>query len=505
MFTTFGEMCACRHRTVFLSRIVHGFRSEGGDPGGIAPRREGRPSGPTGKGRLATATGKLANGRFDEQQAVLSRHTSTPAGSAGRTRRSTSSTARSRTLESIGLGRRQEPARDLERRRAAPADLAQPRRATPDDARAAARAARAMQPRGARAAPPPRPRHEPALSRRRPPYQAMARDIDRVRGQEEGAASFGKIAGELKGLRDELRQQMTAGLRREFEALRSDIERAYAAAAARRRRRTSAPSSSACLGRHPALAERSDDRSVNMLRLELEQVKSAIETLAREESVQSVDRRWDDFDRRWSTISRTASRPMRASRRASDPAIGALTARLEEISEAVNNLPESLSLRSLEDKVRTLAGASTISPAQQDGAGARDVRPDRGAARRDLARDRRIDRRRASRPVRPGAVRAHRGAHLLAGAPDRGTGRRPALGRGHRPPQRAVASASTARSRRRARPLRMRAAEKIDNGAARRHRCDHRRSKIDRARRRDGPRARSRVASSAFRDLERPA
>ncbi|WP_292238182.1 hypothetical protein, partial [Mesorhizobium sp.] len=57
------------------------------------------------------------------------------------------------------------------------------------------------------------------------------------------------------------------------------------------------------------LAEKSDDRSVNLLRLELEQVKAALDTLAREESVravdqsvQAVDRRWDDFDRRWSAF-----------------------------------------------------------------------------------------------------------------------------------------------------------------------------------------------------------
>ena len=32
-------------------------------------------------------------------------------------------------------------------------------------------------------------------------YQSIARDIDRVRGQEEGVASVGRIAGELKGLK----------------------------------------------------------------------------------------------------------------------------------------------------------------------------------------------------------------------------------------------------------------------------------------------------------------
>ncbi|TGR60516.1 hypothetical protein EN837_28205, partial [bacterium M00.F.Ca.ET.194.01.1.1] len=46
-----------------------------------------------------------------------------------------------------------------------------------------------------------------------------------------------------------------------------------------------------------------------------------------------------------------------------------LTDRLEQISNAVNNLPESLSLRSLEEKVRTLAGAVDHFASQQDNRG----------------------------------------------------------------------------------------------------------------------------------------
>ena len=38
-------------------------------------------------------------------------------------------------------------------------------------------------------------------------YQAIARDIDRVRGQEDSVAVVGKIAGELRGLREELRHR----------------------------------------------------------------------------------------------------------------------------------------------------------------------------------------------------------------------------------------------------------------------------------------------------------
>ncbi|MGB3539794.1 MAG: peptidoglycan-binding protein, partial [Mesorhizobium sp.] len=186
-------------------------------------------------------------------------------------------------------------------------------------------------------------------------YQAIARDIDRMRGQEDSVAVVGKIAGELRGLREELRHQMTAGLHREFEALREDIGRAY----------QSAPASkdSAELGREferlsgaiQTLADKSDDRSVNSLRLEMEQVRAALDVLAREESVQSVDRRFDDFDRRWSAFETRIDADSR--KRSDDAGIAMLAERLEQIGNAVNNLPESLSLRSLEEKVRALAGA----------------------------------------------------------------------------------------------------------------------------------------------------
>ncbi|MBB6413646.1 peptidoglycan-binding protein [Mesorhizobium sangaii] len=201
-------------------------------------------------------------------------------------------------------------------------------------------------------------------------YQAIARDIDRVRGQEDGVAMVGKIAGELRGMREELRHQMTAGLQREFEALRKDIERAFQSGA-----KPGTAKGSAELGLEferlsgaiQTLAEKSDDRSVNMLRLELEQVKAALDTLAREESVQKVDRRWDDFDRRWTAFEDRVDADQR--KRSDDPGLSMLTDRLEQISNAVNNLPESLSLRSLEEKVRTLAGAVDHFASQQDNRG----------------------------------------------------------------------------------------------------------------------------------------
>jgi localization factor PodJL len=186
----------------------------------------------------------------------------------------------------------------------------------------------------------------------RPSFDVIARDMERARQQEDGLGAVGKIAAELKAMREELRQQMGQGLRREFDQLRADIEGLRAAAPSTPPAELGAEFerlSDAVRG----LAERSDDRSVNMLRLELEKVKSALDELAREETVRSVDRRWDDFDRRWSNLeTRIEDTP---SRRQVEPTLKALNAQLERIKEAVDGLPESLSLRPLEDKLRHLS------------------------------------------------------------------------------------------------------------------------------------------------------
>ncbi len=114
-----------------------------------------------------------------------------------------------------------------------------------------------------------------------PSYQAIARDLQRVRSQEDGMAAFGRIAQELQQLREELRQQVTSGMRREFEALRKDMGRASSSRDTGELGAEFEKLSSAV----NALSARSDDKSINMLRLEIEQVKNALDTLAREPDI----------------------------------------------------------------------------------------------------------------------------------------------------------------------------------------------------------------------------
>jgi localization factor PodJL len=196
----------------------------------------------------------------------------------------------------------------------------------------------------------------------RPSETAPFQAAQTPRREEDGAA-IGKIAGEIKGLREELRSQVANGLQREFDGLRQEFQDIS----------VSGNTAASKLGRDverlsdvvESLGQKSDDRTINMLRLEIEQMKSALDPLAREETVRSVDRRWDDFDRRFNDFEHRVANPAENSSTAGQ--IVALNDRIEQIGRAVGKLPESLSLHSLEDKVRTLATALDQFIAHQDG------------------------------------------------------------------------------------------------------------------------------------------
>ncbi len=90
------------------------------------------------------------------------------------------------------------------------------------------------------------------------------------------------------------------------------------------------------------LTERPADKTGELLRREIEELKRNVGLLAREDTLRSVGRSWEAYEQR----------PLD-----SDPAFEKLAGRLEEIQNAVDSLPQSLSLQSLEEKVRVLATA----------------------------------------------------------------------------------------------------------------------------------------------------
>lgn len=187
-------------------------------------------------------------------------------------------------------------------------------------------------------------------------------------GTRTGRPEVDGIADEINALRGELRQQMGSGLRREFAALKNEIEHAV---------RNSAPAShvaelSVEFERLAAMihkmSQKTDDRQFNLLRLEMEDVKGALSKLAREETVRSYDHRWDEMNERWNDI---ASHLRNDERRAdaANPAIEGMSARLEQIADIVKGLPTTTTLRALEADMKSLSATVEHIAHRQDRVG----------------------------------------------------------------------------------------------------------------------------------------
>jgi localization factor PodJL len=189
---------------------------------------------------------------------------------------------------------------------------------------------------------------EPSRSRRAPMRDAQD---DRYPPVRQSAAR--DATDEIHALRHDLHQQLSVGLRREFSQIKGEIEQAL---------RTAAPASQVAeLGVElerlvsliHKLSQRTDDRQINMLRLEMEEVKTALTKLAREDTVQSFDRRWDELERRWSDLAQQLSQAGTSDY--NESALNAFGARLEQINAAVNALPDSVTLHGLQEEMRALA------------------------------------------------------------------------------------------------------------------------------------------------------
>ncbi|RST86910.1 peptidoglycan-binding protein [Aquibium carbonis] len=174
---------------------------------------------------------------------------------------------------------------------------------------------------------------------------SLRREIERSRQQAAGVGSLSGLSEELKALREDMRLHMSTGMRQEFDALRDDLGRTAVQPQTAAEGRELAAEMERLSSAINSMASRSDDRGLEMLRSEMEQVRATLAELAREDTVRSIDDRWSQFEKRAGI------------RNVPDPAIHALTQRLEQIGEAIGNLPDSRALRSLDEKVRTLATA----------------------------------------------------------------------------------------------------------------------------------------------------
>jgi len=217
-----------------------------------------------------------------------------------------------------------------------------------------------------------------------------ARPDEQYRADTRAHHDQARIADELESLRREMRQHLETSrqeqsrrdaiepqatrVAQELEAIRNEMREQLSAA-----RREQAPASYATQGSEVAeikgeierltdavqsLTQRSDDRPLNVLRLELEQARSAIDSLAREDTVRSMGSRWDDLERRMASFEQNISTELRSQPQSSS--LDALNDRLNQMHMALNSLPDSLPLRSLDEKMRKLSGAVEQFAQRQD-------------------------------------------------------------------------------------------------------------------------------------------
>src|SRR5690606_24870396 len=110
------------------------------------------------------------------------------------------------------------------------------------------------------ASPLPEHRHAPEQ-----PYQSIARDMERVREEENGVATFGRIAQEIRALQEELRRRTTSGPRRDFDKLRKNFPHTGSRAASAS---GSVRNDAALPGTAPTPGRSDDDRNLDRFRLD---------------------------------------------------------------------------------------------------------------------------------------------------------------------------------------------------------------------------------------------
>ncbi|MBA8877212.1 peptidoglycan-binding protein [Phyllobacterium myrsinacearum] len=143
---------------------------------------------------------------------------------------------------------------------------------------------------------------------------------------QNGKHDLSAIAARIKQLREEMRDDARAPVRPHAEPHTETLQRLHQSTASRNLDNTSG---------------RADNGHLSMLRGDLDELKRTVTTLAREESVKSLNHRWDAMDERFDAF------------RQDHP----LGGRLDQIRQAVDVLPQSIPLKKVEDKLKTLASA----------------------------------------------------------------------------------------------------------------------------------------------------
>ncbi len=174
----------------------------------------------------------------------------------------------------------------------------------------------------------------------RMPAHGRADEQALVRARDESVAAISRIAQDLTALRQELRGDLGGSIGRQFDGLRRDLETIYKSTQNGRTDPLVAEELQRISHAVTILADRRDETGLDAIRMEIEDLKNALSGVATNDMMRSLDQRFDAFERRLDTGS-----------------MAEIDSRLAQITQALESLPDSLQIRPLEDKIRTLAGA----------------------------------------------------------------------------------------------------------------------------------------------------
>ena len=156
-----------------------------------------------------------------------------------------------------------------------------------------------------------------------------------------------EIAQALVNLRQDLKRDISEGVTREMNALRGELREIKSSAQDNR----FADDIRADMGRlaHSIdqLSHRSASPEAAGLRSEFDELRSLMDGLAREDSVRHMERRWDSFENQLHTIDTAGLQEELVS----------LAYRLDDIKRHIGGMGESPAVRALEDKLISIASA----------------------------------------------------------------------------------------------------------------------------------------------------
>ncbi len=190
----------------------------------------------------------------------------------------------------------------------------------------------------------------------------MAQDLERPRSEDDTEAATIRLAEEFQSLRGEIigqeQQGLNSEIRQEAAGYRQEIipsSVSDSAATSEVDRLTAAVAE---------LSARHGAEGVHELKGELEQVRVALDQLAREDSVRTIGQRWDGIEKRLGHFESQLSEE-RADR-VSNIAVTALHTRLDGLEDALRKMPTSRTMETIEERLRLLGEVSDQLAAEKD-------------------------------------------------------------------------------------------------------------------------------------------